>query len=223
MLFSISRFIGEVVFLVILFYLTVLSNFFRFIRKMISNLFILLFCSIALLGALFVLEHVCSSKLRRRPDWNERCHTCKFVNYLLEILQPKWLEFKFYIKNLDFKSIFNNKKNPADSSFKEEFIVDKEDLPLYFINSINEVNIMDSIYFFIFLFIVVIILLSIRMYLTRLLNKYGSFFVYYAPKWFKNNSSVLFNLLRWLKNHYIYSILIYLFYFMLFLFILNNI
>ena len=74
---------------------------------------------------------------------------------------------------------------------------------------------MDSIYFFIFLFIVVIILLNIRMYLTRLLNKYGSFFVYYAPKWFKNNSSVLFNLLRWLNNDYIYSILIYLFYFML--------
>ena len=103
-------------------------------------------------------------------------------------------------------------------SLKKEFIVDKDDLPLYFINSINEINIMDSIYFFIFLFIVVIILLGIRMYLTRLLNKYGSFFVYYAPKWFKNHSHFFFNLLRWLKNHYIYSILIYLFIYRIYLF-----
>jgi len=153
MLFSIFRFIKEVILEVILEFLTILLICLRFIRKIILNLFILLFCSIVLLGALFVLEHAYFRRVRRHPERTKRCITCSLINYLLEILQPKWLEWKFYIKNLDLKSIFNNKTNSVDSSLEKEFIVDKDDLPLYFINSINEVNIMDSIYFFIFLFI----------------------------------------------------------------------
>ena len=172
MLFSIFRFIGEVILKAILEFLIVLFGYFRFIREMISNLFILLFCSIALLGALFVLESAFLGS-SRHPEWKKPCFTCILINYLLKIiklkwsefkfyiensnivdnllgiLQLKWLEFKSYIKNLDLKSIFNSKKNPVegDSFLKKEFIVDKDDLPLYFINSINEVNIMDHIYF----------------------------------------------------------------------------